>query len=82
MVSNYDRVFQEIRREATNIARAENWSAEALVSLAMEIVDIEDQHTIRSFHNVKQRIAGVIRTAATEHIENKRTTGEHNAEVS
>ena len=82
MVSNYDRVYQEIRKEAGVTAKTEHLAAEALVTLAMEIVDIEDQHTIRPFHNIKQRISGIIRTAATEHIERERTASEPNAEVS
>lgn len=46
MVNNYDRIFAEITREAERLAPG-NVNSSALVDLAMEIVDLEDQHRIK-----------------------------------
>ena len=78
MVSNYDRVYQEIRKEAEVLAASEGLPSETLVRLALEIVDLEDQHNIRPL-NIKQRITSVIRTAAAAHIENHQLAGDSDA---
>ena len=48
MVSNYDRILTEITKEAQQLAPEENVEPEALITLAMEVVDLEDQHRIKS----------------------------------
>ena len=48
MVSNYDRILAEISREAQRLAPDHNVDPEMLVTLTMEIVDLEDQHRIKS----------------------------------
>lgn len=82
MVSNYDRVYQEIQREAQKIGASENISPNTLVKLAMEVVDIEDRNRIRATYGINQQIAGTIRAAATGHIEGDQEEVESNAEVS
>ena len=82
MVSNYDRVYQEIQKEALKIGKSENVPPEALVRLAMEIVDEEDQNRIRATYGIKQKIAGMIRNVATEHIDGSaQASDEINAEI-
>lgn len=63
MVSNYDRILVEITKEAQQLAPEQGVDPEALVTLAMEIVDLEDQHRIKST-NIKQRIEDKIFTTA------------------
>lgn len=63
MVSNYDRILSEITKEAQQLAPEYGVDPEALVTLAMEIVDLEDQHRIKSI-NIKQRIEDKIFTTA------------------
>ena len=64
MVSNYDRILTEIKKEAQSCAPQHNIDAAALVDLAMEIVDIEDQHRIKNVARIKQLIEGLILDAA------------------
>ena len=63
MVSNYDRILAEITKEAQQLAPEHGVDPEALVTLTMEIVDLEDQHRIKSI-NIKQRIEDKIFTTA------------------
>ena len=63
MVSNYDRILAEITKEARRLAPEEGVDPEALVTLAMEIVDLEDQHRIRNIR-IKQLIEDKILTTA------------------
>ena len=60
MVSNYDRIYTEINKEAQRFALEHNIDPNVLVELAMEIVDLEDQHRIRNVARIKQRIEGLI----------------------
>ena len=63
MVSNYDRILAEITKEAQQLAPEHGVDPEVLITLAMEIVDLEDQHRIKSI-NIKQRIEDKIFTMA------------------
>ncbi|MDE0160500.1 MAG: hypothetical protein OXL98_02070 [Acidimicrobiaceae bacterium] len=63
MVSNYDRILAEITKEARQLAPDHGVDAEALVTVAMEIVDLEDQHRIKSI-NIKQQVEDKIFTTA------------------
>lgn len=82
MVSNYDRVYAEIRKEARRIAKSEGIPSDMLVRLAMEIVDEEDQNRISATYGINQKIAGMIRNAATEHIDDAgKTSNETDAQV-
>lgn len=63
MVSNYDRIFAEIRKEAERLAPDDGIDPESLVTLVMEIVDLEDQHRTKSIR-IKQLVEEKIETAA------------------
>ena len=63
MVSNYDRILAEITKEAQRIAPEEDVDPDTLVTLAMEIVDLEDQHRIKNIR-IKQLIEDKILTTA------------------
>ena len=65
MVSNYDRILAEIKKEAQRSAPEHNIDPDALVDLTMEIVDLEDQHRIKNVARIKQRIEELILTTAT-----------------
>ena len=69
MVSNYDRIFKEIKKEAERLS-PQQVGAAALVDLAMEIVDLEDQNRIKSVPRIKQRIKELILTTAVGHTTN------------
>lgn len=58
MVANYDRILQEIRREAQELASAEI-SAEELANLIMEIVDLEDRHLLKPI-DVNKEVKGLL----------------------
>ena len=64
MVSNYARIFTEITKEAQRLAPESDIDPEALVTLAMEIVDLEDRHRIKSTPRINQRIEEMILTTA------------------
>ena len=67
MVSNYDRIFQEIRIEAQRVAEDLDIDAEILARLTLEIVDLEDQHRISHIHDINKRIRALIEdTAVTQ----------------
>lgn len=53
-MNNYDRIFSEITREAKRLA-PDNVDPDVLVNLAMEIVNLEDQHRVKHT-NIIQRI--------------------------
>ena len=63
MVSNYDRILAEITRQSRRLAPEDNVDPETLVTLAMEIVDLEDQHRIKNIR-IKQLIEDRILTTA------------------
>ena len=68
MVSNYDRILTEIKEEAQRSAPEHNIHPDALVGLAMEIVDLEDQHRIKNIARINQRIEDLILTTAMNQI--------------
>lgn len=61
MVSNFERIFEEITDQANKVP--ENFEANTLVTLAMEIVDQEDRHATKQV-NIKQIVASLIEQAA------------------
>ena len=65
MVSNYDRIFEEITAEANSVAAESALPADPLIELVMEIVNIEDRHRIRQI-DVNKDIENMITTAAME----------------
>ncbi|MDE0225831.1 MAG: hypothetical protein OXP28_11930 [Gammaproteobacteria bacterium] len=62
MVSNFERIFEEITDQANKVP--ENFDTDALVTLAMEIVDQEDRHATKQA-NIKQIVENLIEQAAT-----------------
>lgn len=64
MVSNYDRIYTEINKEARRFAPEHGIDPHELVKLAMEIVNLEDQHRIRNVARIKQRIEELIHNTA------------------
>ena len=69
MVSNFERIYAEIRKEAIRIAPPYRLDPESVVELVMEIVDLEDQHRVRSLSRIDQRVRGMIENAAPVHEE-------------
>jgi hypothetical protein len=63
MVSNYDRIFAEINKEAAILGKENNVDPELLVELVMEIVDLEDQNRTKPTR-IKQLVEERIITAA------------------
>lgn len=66
MVNNHDRIFAEIKREAERLT-PDDMDSDALVDLAMEIVDLEDQHRVRPC-NINQLVEGKIITSTNQTI--------------
>ena len=70
MVNNYERIFEEIKSEAERLATENDIDSKALTSLAMEIVDLEDQNRTRS-PRIKQLIEEKIISAAVSQVRNE-----------
>ena len=64
MVSNFERILGEIRREANLVAPTHGLEPEAVVELIMNIVDLEDRHRIRAEPRINQRVRGMIQDVA------------------
>ena len=63
MVSNFQRILDELRKESHLIARSYGLEPEALVTLIMEIVDLEDKNRVSAVARINQRIKGMIQSA-------------------
>ena len=63
MVSNYDRIFEEITAETNRVAAESGLAPEPLIELVMEIVSTEDRHRIKPI-DVNKDIENMITTAA------------------
>ena len=63
MVNNYDRIFAEIENEAARVAAESGLQPEAIVALAMEIVNLEDENRIKPT-NIKQLVEAKILSAS------------------
>ena len=64
MVSNFERILHEIRKEAHQIARTYGLESEAVVKLIMDIVDLEDRNRVKAEARINQRVRGMIEDAA------------------
>lgn len=64
MVSNFERILGEIRREANLVAPAHGLAPDAVVDLIMNIVDIEDRNRIKAEPRINQRVRGMIQDVA------------------
>ena len=70
MVSNFDRIFEEITKESKRLA-PDDVDPEALVTLAMEIVAVEDEHRVQRIHNINQETENKILTTSVNLMKNK-----------
>ena len=66
MVSNFERILAEIRKEAGRVAPRYQLDPEAVVNLIMEIVDLEDQHRVRAQARIHQNVRRMIENVARE----------------
>ncbi len=66
MVSNYDRILAEITKEAQRLAPEDNVDPETLVALAMEIVNLEDQHRIKNIRIRQLMEDKILETAVSQ----------------
>ena len=64
MVSNFERILEEIRQEANVIGSGHKLAPEAVVKLIMGIVDLEDRHRIRTEARINQKVKGMIQDVA------------------
>ena len=64
MVSNFERIVEEIGREAKLIAPRHELESERLVELILKIVDNEDQHRIKALTGIHQKAKGMIQDVA------------------
>lgn len=69
MVSNFERIYAEIRKEAGRIAPDYGLDPESVVKLVIEIVDLEDQHRVRAQPRINQTVRRMIENAAPVHAE-------------
>ena len=64
MVSNFERILVEIKKEANRVAPTYGLQPDSVVDLIMNIVDLEDQHRVKARHGINQKVRGMIETAA------------------
>ena len=64
MVSNFERILDEIRKEAHRTARTYGLKPEAVVELIMGIVDLEDRNRVKAVAGINREIKGMIENAA------------------
>ena len=65
MVSNFERILDEIRKEAHRTARTYGLEPEAVVKLIMGIVDLEDSYRRKAVRGrINQQVKGMIEDAA------------------
>ena len=64
MVSNFERILAEIRKEAQRIAPTYQLDSETVVNLVMDIVDLEDRNRVKADHRIKSKIRRMIENAA------------------
>ena len=64
MVSNFKRIFTEIRREANLVAPDHGLAPGFVVELIMGIVDLEDRNRIKTEARIHQKVKGMIQDVA------------------
>ena len=69
MVSNFERILDQIKREANLVAPTHGLNPSTVVELIMRIVDLEDQHRIKSKPKIHQSVKGMIQTVALREAE-------------
>ncbi len=66
-MNNFDRIHKEIQIEAKKIALENSFDPQAIITLVMHIVDLEDQHTFSAIH-INQKVKSSIQKTALEQI--------------
>ena len=64
MVSNFQRILDEIREETNQVAHTYGLKPEAVVNLIMDIVDLEDRNRVKAEARINQQVKGMIESAA------------------
>ena len=64
MVSNFERIIEEIKREAALIAPKHGLDPERVVELIVKIVDAEDQHRVKAVAGVHKKAKSMIQDVA------------------
>ena len=64
MVSNFERIFGEIRKGAHQIARDHGLEPEAVVKLIMAVVDLEDRNRVKAVAGIDQEVRGMIQNVS------------------
>ena len=64
MVSNFERILDEIRQEANMVAPTYGLKPESVVKLIMDIVDLEDRNRVKAEPRINQRVRMKIEDAA------------------
>ncbi len=64
MVSNFERILDEIRKEANMVAPTYGLKPESVVKLIMDIVDLEDRNRVKAEARINQRVRMKIEDAA------------------
>ena len=63
MVSNFERIFDEIKIGAHQIARSYGLEPEAVVTLIMNIVNLEDENRVKAVAGIDQKVRVMIETS-------------------
>ena len=63
MVSNFERIFDEIKIGAHQIARNYGLEPEAVVKLIMNIVNLEDENRVKAVAGIDQKVRAMIENA-------------------
>ena len=64
MISNYDRIYKEIRIEARQASEDLDVDPEVLERLTMEIVELEDRHRLSHIHDINKQVRAKIEATA------------------
>ena len=64
MVSNYNRILDEIKQESHQIASTYGLEPQTAVELIMDIVDLEDRNRMKAVAGINQQVKGLIENAA------------------
>ena len=67
MVSNYERIYEEIKKEAVQVGSKLELNPEKLVQLIMQVVDIEDRDSrLGAVSRIDRKVASSIQGLATD----------------
>ena len=69
MVSNFQRILAEIRKEAGQVAPGYGLAPSSVVDLVMNIVDLEDRHRVKALainKEVRQLVENAVQASTPE----------------